>query len=173
MAAAGRARGYLDTARRRPEAAARAFAASIENLAGLGMPRDEALTRFEYGRFLRRAGQRRAAVRELSAARLAFAALGAMPFLERCDDELGGDAAELGLTDRPLTSRQLAVARAVATGKSNRQVAGQLYISVKTVEFHINQILTRLGIDSRTEIASALDAGRARAEANCAMSQVS
>jgi DNA-binding CsgD family transcriptional regulator len=173
MAAAGRARGYLDTARRRPEAAARAFAASIENLAGLGMPRDEALTRFEYGRFLRRTGQRRAAVRELSAARLAFAALGALPFLERCDDELGSDTAELGLTDRPLTSRQLAVARAVATGKSNRQVAGQLYISVKTVEFHINQILTRLGIDSRTEIASALDASRARAEANCAMSQVS
>jgi DNA-binding NarL/FixJ family response regulator len=55
-----------------------------------------------------------------------------------------------------LTPRQLAVATAVAAGKTNRQVAQDLYISIKTVEFHISQILTRLVIDNRGEIATAL-----------------
>jgi DNA-binding NarL/FixJ family response regulator len=44
----------------------------------------------------------------------------------------------------------------VASGKSNREVAGELYITVKTVEFHVSQILVRLGVDSRAEIAAAL-----------------
>jgi DNA-binding NarL/FixJ family response regulator len=55
-------------------------------------------------------------------------------------------------------SGQLAVARSVAAGKSNREVARDLYISVKTVEFHVSQILTRLAVDSRGEIAAALTA---------------
>ena len=42
-------------------------------------------------------------------------------------------------------------------GKTNRQVADELYVTTKTVEFHISQILARLGIDSRTQIAAALD----------------
>ena len=63
-----------------------------------------------------------------------------------------------GSSARPLllTPRQLAVATAVAAGKTNRQVAHDLYISIKTVEFHISQILTRLVIDNRGEIAAAL-----------------
>jgi DNA-binding NarL/FixJ family response regulator len=48
------------------------------------------------------------------------------------------------------------VAQAVIAGKSNREIASELYVSIKTVEFHINQILTRLGVDSRTDIGSAL-----------------
>ena len=53
------------------------------------------------------------------------------------------------------------MARAVASGKSNREVARQLYISVKTVEFHVSQILVRLGVDGRAEIAAALGDGPA------------
>jgi DNA-binding NarL/FixJ family response regulator len=41
----------------------------------------------------------------------------------------------------PLTARQLLVARASTAGKSNRQIAAELYISVKAVEFHLSQIL--------------------------------
>jgi DNA-binding NarL/FixJ family response regulator len=52
------------------------------------------------------------------------------------------------------------VARAVASGKSNRDIATELYISVKTVEFHVNQILMRLDADSRAEVATALAASR-------------
>jgi DNA-binding CsgD family transcriptional regulator len=161
MAAADRVRGFLEAARHRPEAARAAYLSAIAGLSGLGMPYEEALTRLDYGRFLRHAGQRRAALRELCAARALFTGLGAVPFVAKCDAELGQEAPGAdGYADGsqlPLTSRQLAVARAVAKGKSNHEVARELYISVKTVEYHVNQILTRLSIDARTEIAAALD----------------
>jgi DNA-binding CsgD family transcriptional regulator len=161
MAAAGRARGFLEAARQRPDAARAALTGSVENLEGLIMPFEEAQARLEYGRFLRHIGQRRRAARELSAARSLFAALGARPFRDRCDSELGHDARSLPLDSQPpLTPRQLIVARAVASGKSNRDIATELYISVKTVEFHVNQILMRLGVDSRAEVAMALAASR-------------
>jgi DNA-binding CsgD family transcriptional regulator len=159
MAAAGRARGYLEAVRQRPDAARAALAASVKNLEGLAIPYEEAQTRLEYGRFLRHAGQRRSAIREIGAARALFASLGAQPFLDYCDTEFGHDVhAPQSASPLPLTPRQLTVARAVASGKSNRDVATDLYISVKTVEFHVHQILTRLSIDTRAEIAAALAA---------------
>jgi DNA-binding NarL/FixJ family response regulator len=123
------------------------------------MPHEEALARLDYGRFLRHLGQRRAARRELCAARAAFAARGAVPFVSLCDAELCHDTpvTEVAMT-APLTARQLAVARAVATGKTNQQVARDLYITVKTVEYHLSQIFTRLGVDARAGIAAALPA---------------
>jgi DNA-binding CsgD family transcriptional regulator/tetratricopeptide (TPR) repeat protein len=161
MAAASRARGFLEAARHRPDAARAALTDSVANLEGLVMPFEEAQTRLEYGRFLRHIGQRRRAVCELSAARSLFAALGAQPFRDRCDSELGHDARSLPLASQPpLTPRQLIVARAVANGKSNRDIATELYITVKTVEFHVNQILMRLSVDSRAEVATALASGR-------------
>ena len=161
MAAAGRARGFLEATRHRPDAARAALMGSVEHLEGLGLPFEEAQTRLEYGRFLRHIGQRRRAVCELSAARSLFAALGAQPFRDRCDSELGHDPRSAPLASQPpLTPRQLIVARAVASGKSNRDIATELYISVKTVEFHVNQILMRLGVDSRAEVAAALATSR-------------
>jgi DNA-binding CsgD family transcriptional regulator len=105
---------------------------------------------------LRRAGQRRAAAQELASARATFAALGARPFLAQCEAEFGGKLTVSASDRLPLTPRQLAVATAVAAGKTNRQVAHDLYISIKTVECHISQILTRLGIDNRGDLAAAL-----------------
>jgi DNA-binding CsgD family transcriptional regulator len=73
-------------------------------------------------------------------------------------------AVALAGPDRPpLTACQLLVARASAAGKSNREIAAELYISVKTVEFHLGQILARLDLDSRTQIADALAAPSAAA----------
>jgi len=158
LAAASRARGVLDVAVGRHADALAAFAAGIRHLDGLRLPLDEALLRLEFGRLLRHLGQRRSAARELGRARVLLARLGATPFLTRCDAELGAGLitepdASSGV---PLTARQLAVARAVAQGKTNRQVASELYVSVKTVEFHLSQILARLGVDSRAQIAQAL-----------------
>jgi DNA-binding CsgD family transcriptional regulator len=162
IASAARVRGCLAAARQLPAAARASFADSLDLLAGLSRPYDEALTRLDYGRFLRRTGQRRAASRELWAARALFAALAAQPFLERCDAELGTDLRDsTAAAAPPLTARQRTVAQAVAAGRSNREIARDLYISVKTVEFHIGQILTRLGLDSRTQIAGALTEGAA------------
>jgi DNA-binding CsgD family transcriptional regulator len=175
MAAASRARGVLHAAQHQDEDALAAFDTSLAHLDGLGMPFEEAMTRLERGRLLRRAGQRRAAARDIGAARALFGGLDAEPFLVRCDQELGASLARAqghghdhgqgqgqgqshGHQRPPLTARQLSVAQAAAAGKTNRQIAAELYISVKTVEFHLAQILARLDVDSRTEIARALAA---------------
>ena len=157
MAIAARVRGCLEAARRETDAAKSAFEASLGYLCGLAMPFEEALTRLEYGRHLRRIGQRRSAVRELSAARQNLVRLDAAPFLRVVDIELGAEPNQSpSVAGSPLTPRQRMVAQAVIAGKSNREIASELYVSIKTVEFHINQILTRLGVDSRTDIGSAL-----------------
>ena len=157
LAAASRARGVLHACRHHYDDALIAFDASLAHLDGLGMPLEEAMTRLERGRLLRRAGQRRAAARDIGTARLLFAGLRAQPFLARCEQEQGVEPPAISGPERPpLTARQLLVARAAAAGKSNRESAAELYISVKTVEFHLGQILARLDLDSRTEIADAL-----------------
>jgi DNA-binding CsgD family transcriptional regulator len=183
IAAVARVQGFIHAATRRPAAARHAYQLALANLDDLGMPHEEALTRLDLGRFLRHQGHRRAAQRELYAARAVFARLGAVPFVIRCDAELGFDvptvpaalaapaapsvlaiSAAPGVRAGPgapawpvpLTARQLAVARAVAAGKSNQQVARDLYITVKTVEYHVSQIFARLGIDARADIAAAL-----------------
>ena len=184
IAAAARVEGFIHAAAGRPDAARRAYQVALASLDGLCAPHEEALTRLDYGRFLRHQSQRRAALRELYAARAAFARLGAVPFLARCDAELGHEVptvptvpsvpadpaatsaanAQLSASTvravptwpAPLTARQLAVAEAVAEGKSNRQVARELYITVKTVEYHVSQIFAKLGIDARADIAAAL-----------------
>ncbi len=159
MAAACRARGIIEATRNCPEHALAALDASMDHLNGLGMPLEEALTRLERGRMLRRLGQRRSAAREIGAARTLFAGMDAQPYVLRCNSELFADPeAVTGAARPPLTPRQLSVARAAAKGKSNRAIAAELYISVKTVEFHIAQILARLGLDSRTQIATVLAA---------------
>ena len=107
----------------------------------------------------------RGGCRDLGTARLLFAGLGAQPFLARCDAELGADPPSAPGPDPagpPLTARQLLVAQAAAAGKSNRQIAADLFISVKTVEFHLGQILARLDLDSRAQIAGALAARQVR-----------
>jgi ATP/maltotriose-dependent transcriptional regulator MalT len=157
LGAASRARGILHACRRHYDDALAAFDASVAHLDGLGMPLEEAMSRLERGRLLRRTGQRRAAARDIGAARLLFAGLRAQPFLDRCELELGTEPPALAGPERPpLTARQLLVAQAAAAGKSNREIAAELYISVKTVEFHLGQILARLDLDSRTQIADAL-----------------
>jgi DNA-binding CsgD family transcriptional regulator len=174
IAAAARVEGFIHAAAGRPDAARRAYQVALASLDGLTTPHEEALVRLDYGRFLRHQSQRRAALRELYAARAAFARLGALPFLARCDAELGHEVAgvpaarahgtanaQLSVpatppSPAPLTARQLAVAEAVADGKSNRQVARELYITVKTVEYHVSQIFAKLGIDARADIAGAL-----------------
>jgi DNA-binding CsgD family transcriptional regulator len=158
QAAASRARGILHACRHHHDDALAAFDASLAQLDGLGMPLEEALTRLERGRLLRCAGQRRAAARDIGTAHVLFAGLRAQPYLARCEQELGAEPPAAARPDRPpLTARQLLVARAAAAGKSDREIAAELYISVNTVEFHLGQILARLDLDSRTQIAHALD----------------
>lgn len=80
--------------------------------------------------------------------------------MKRVDDELraaggstaGADGAGGALTS--LTPQELHVALTVARGATNREVATALYLSPKTVEFHLSQVYRKLSIRSRTELAA-------------------
>jgi DNA-binding NarL/FixJ family response regulator len=123
----------------------------------LPAPFELALVEDAYGRYLRRAGERRAAAELLGRARDTYVRLGARPFLEPIERELQG----CGLTPTRrrspdptrLTPQELAVARLVATGLTNREVAAELVVSVKTVEYHLGHVYQKLGVRSRTELA--------------------
>ena len=94
------------------------------------------------------------------AARTRLASLSAQPYLERCDRELaacGHPQARLqpGPT-AALTPQELTVARLVAAGRTNRQVAADLVVSVKTIEYHLSNAYAKLAVTSRTQLALAL-----------------
>ena len=79
--------------------------------------------------------------------------MGARPFLERCDAELAACGIRSHVVRRDddfgLTAREQVVATLVASGKSNREVAAELYLSTKAVEYHLANIFTKVGIRSR------------------------
>ena len=135
-----------------------AFRRGLSALEGFALPMRWALLELAHGQMLRRAGQRRAAAKRLRAARDLFAGLGDRPQLELCDREL----AACGLTPtkraaadpRRLTPQESAVARLVAQGMGNRQVAGELFVSIKTVQFHLTHIYSKFGINNRAELAA-------------------
>ena len=158
IAKLARARGRTDAALGRRESAAAAFERALAHIEPLGMPYDRALIEFAHGQFLRRNGRRRAAADQLSRARDTFAALEARPALERCERELeacGLKPSKRGTNEPPeLTPQEQAVARLVATGRTNREVAGELLLSVKTVEVHLTRIYAKLGVSSRSQLAA-------------------
>ncbi|MFF5003192.1 AAA family ATPase [Streptomyces phaeochromogenes] len=165
---AARARGTLEAARGDTVAAERAFRSGLKHAAHVEAPFDRALLHLAYGGFLRRAGRRTRAGEQLRTARDLLVRLDAPPDLGRCERELAacglgpaGSAPEREPRTRGaalLTPQELAVARLVASGLTNRQVARELVISVKTVEYHLGRIFPKLGVDSRTRLTAALAA---------------
>jgi len=121
-------------------------------------------------RRLRAAGQPQTAVARLRSARQRLITLGARPHLQACDRELAAAGAPPGPETAPalvgLTPAEQAVARLVATGRTNRQTAAELYVSVKTVEFHLGHIYGKLGIRSRKDVLTRIGARRPPLEEN-------
>lgn len=157
-AGVARVRGLLEAARGNRQAAVAAFDSGAEFLQGLHMPFELAHHSLLFGACLRRFGQRRAAIAQLEIAEETFRTLGAEPHLALVVRELGG----CGQTRRALghqevtklTPNEAAVARMVSEGATNKEVAAELIVSAKTVEYHLSNIYRKLGIRSRTELAA-------------------
>ncbi|MGW6907498.1 helix-turn-helix transcriptional regulator [Streptomyces sp. NPDC054940] len=157
MARLGLARGRLTAARGDIDTARKEFEQALAHLEHLPLPHDRARVNFAYGQTLRRAGKRREADTVLKNARDAYAALGARTYVDRCDRELkAGGLHTTRLTPgmAGLTPQEQAVARLVASGATNQQAALELFISVKTVQYHLTHIYSKLGIRSRSELAA-------------------
>src|SRR5690606_39101764 len=92
----------------------------------------------------------------------AFEAVGAGSWAMRARQELrNAGAAQLDLASGPaLTAQESRIAAAVADGATNREVAAQLIVSPKTVEYHLGRIYRKLGIRSRAELASLVASGK-------------
>ncbi|WP_214327487.1 ATP-binding protein [Nonomuraea sediminis] len=122
-------------------------------------PFDQARTELLYGEWLRRHQRRAEARPHLQVALETFDRLGARPWAERAATELR--AAGASQRDRPhdsdplaaLTPQELHVVRLAATGASNREIGAQLFLSPRTVAYHLYKAFPKLGITSRAELA--------------------
>lgn len=111
----------------------------------------------------RRAGDRRRSAELVEASRGRFADLRATPWVERVDRELLAtglrSAARATSAGTALTAQEQAVCHLVAQGRTNRETAAELYLSVKTVEHHLSRAYAKLGVRSRTALAHVLATG--------------
>jgi DNA-binding CsgD family transcriptional regulator len=138
------------------------FETALEQHAAWPNRFEEARTRLVYGEVLRRAKRRAEARDQLSAARAAFEAAGAKLWEQRAQNELraAGSRAERVASGAALTAQEERIARLVADGLSNKEVAARLVVSTKTVEGHLRNVFEKLGVTSRTQVARALPPAR-------------
>ena len=119
-------------------------------------PFERARTRLLYGERLRRARRRIDAREQLRAAVEAFDELGAKPWAERARRELGASGISIPRRDptapEKLTPQELQIALQVTEGKTNKEVAAALFLSTKTVEFHLTRVYRKLELHSRGEL---------------------
>ncbi len=164
LAAAARYRGLLAPGHRFEEHFAQALALHKRS----PTPFELARTQLCLGERLRRAGERRRAQAQLEQAVRTFRRLGAEPWASHAETELSAAGATrtraaVADTARPLhallTAQELQVALAVGEGKTNKEAAAALFLSPKTIEFHLAHIYRKLGIRTRTQLAREMLAG--------------
>lgn len=116
-----------------------------------------ALTHLAFGARLRRGRQRRRAREELRAALEIFDRLGAAPWSESTRTELLATGETPGRRGTPaldtLTRQEFHIAQVLASGKTTRETAAALFLSPKTVEYHLRNIYSKLGVNTRSDLA--------------------
>jgi DNA-binding CsgD family transcriptional regulator len=120
-----------------------------------------ARTRLCYGERLRRGQRRRDARVQLRVAAEIFDHLDARPWAERARTELrasGETIAAAGLGGEQLTPQELQIAMLVTAGKTNAEIGRAVFLSTRTVEFHLSRAYRKLGVTSRTELTRHLAA---------------
>jgi DNA-binding CsgD family transcriptional regulator len=118
-------------------------------------PFERARTQLVYGEWLRRARRRGDARIQLTAAYETFEQLGARPWADRAGTELRATGRTVQRPDSAavrLTPQELQVVRLVAQGGSNQDVAAQLFLSPRTVAYHLYKAFPKLGIVSRADL---------------------
>jgi ATP/maltotriose-dependent transcriptional regulator MalT len=138
------------------DTAASHFAEALRLHAGQDRPFERARTELLLGEALRRARRRLEARAHLRAALETFERLGAVPWEERARRELraSGETARKRdpSTADELTPQELQIARFVGEGATNRQIAAQLFLSPRTIDYHLRKIFRKLDISSRAEL---------------------
>jgi DNA-binding CsgD family transcriptional regulator len=151
-----RSRALLSTG----DAAERSFREAVEHLGRTRVRGECARARLLYGEWLRRANRRVEARSELTLAYDMFTAMGMDGFAERTRRELLATGASVRKRtvedfDR-LTAQEALIARLAQDGLSNSEIGAQLFISARTVEWHLRNVFTKLGVTSRRQLGQAL-----------------
>jgi ATP/maltotriose-dependent transcriptional regulator MalT len=132
---------------------------AIERLSRTRLRPELARAHLVFGEWLRRAGLRAQARSELRAAHTMFVAVGMEAFAERARRELaatGEKVFERRPETRDLTPQEEQIARLARDGLTNADIGGQLFLSPRTVEWHLHKVFAKLGIDSRSGLEAAL-----------------
>jgi DNA-binding NarL/FixJ family response regulator len=166
-AASALCRGLLALADGRTEEALDLIRAAADGFEALGAPWELAQSRLAEGRAQRRIGRRLEAARAIEKAVAGFAALGAEPARRRADEELAR-ARPRPRHDDSLTAAETRVARLVAAGSTNREVAARLFTTIATVEAHLTRIYAKAGVRSRSELTRKVSEGSLRLEPDAA-----
>jgi DNA-binding CsgD family transcriptional regulator len=145
-----------------------AYQEAITLLGRTGVAPYLARTHLVYGEWLRRERRRVDARAQLRTAAEMLHSIGAEAFALRAERELAATGERLRKRDaRPdarsaaeLTPQEAQIARLASDGQSNPEIAGRLFISPRTVEYHLHKVYSKLGISSRGQLARTLGAGR-------------
>jgi DNA-binding CsgD family transcriptional regulator len=144
------------------ETAERLYQEAIDRLGRTRLRPELARAHLLYGEWLRRENRRADAREQLRTAHGMLAAIGMEAFAERAGHEL---LAAGGIVRQPtaepasgLTAQEAHIARLAADGHTNPEIAAQLFLSTRTVEWHLRKIFTKLSIGSRRELREALPA---------------
>ena len=113
-----------------------------------------------YGEWLRREGRTAAAREHLRTAHDLFETIGMEAFAGRARRELAAAGekahARSQLTREELTAQELQIAQLARDGLSNREIAATLYLSSRTVEWHLRKVFAKLDVSSRSQLGTAL-----------------
>ncbi len=140
---------------------------AIAQLDRTGVRTELARAHLLYGEWLRREGRLREARERLRAAEDLFAEIGMEAFADRAEGELAaaGAKARRRALDAPeaLTPQEEQIARLARDGLTNAQIGAQLFLSPRTVEWHLHKVFGKLGIDARSGLGAALPRQEPRA----------
>ncbi len=133
---------------------------AIDRLGRCRIAPEEARAHLLYGEWLRREGRRVDAREQLRAAHDMLTAIGMEAFAERARRELAATGEKVrrrvAETRDELTAQEMQIAELARNGHSNPEIAAQLFLSARTVEWHLRKVFAKLGIRSRRELETAL-----------------